>query len=500
MLTQVTVTLWWLFFWTALGLCLGSFLNAVIYRLPRNRSLRDPLWSACPYCRHRIRWYDNLPILSFLLLRGRCRDCGVPIATRYLVVEATMAIVVLMLLDAFFIGQARAGLSDSAFGLTDHLSYDWPPFLAHVILFACLLPMAVIDIEYYWVDVRFTNLATVAGFVLHTLWTPKHSSEWFRPWDSTSVVSLFAIVALGIVWLVFACQPQAEADDTDGSATAEPPPLPAASAPARRPPPSLASPSRLSGWVASFLLVGLLFALVLDETGAIPLHHAGRTLVPLVFLFVLVVAVSTTQRESDREIAEAIHEERHQARGMVLSEFALLVPAVIAGALGLWIMSGEGELPRRIGEALHAPVRVPGIHMMRNWAPLYGLATAATGYVVAGAVGWSVRIVFTLLFGKEAFGAGDIHLMAATGCVAGWPVVVLGFFLTSVLAMIGWVLALPFKRTRALPLGPWLSLSFLAIVVFYGPILSSPPIARTIETFRMLFLENSQALSFGGVP
>ncbi|GAF67564.1 unnamed protein product, partial [marine sediment metagenome] len=145
-----------------------------------------------------------------------------------------------------------------------------------------------------------------------------------------------------------------------------------------------------------------------------------------------------------------------------------------------------------ISDALHARTGIGGLALLRNWSPLSGLATAATGYVIAGALGWAVRIVFTLVFGKEAFGSGDIHLMAAAGCVAGWPVVVLGFFLTCGLALVGWVAALPFKRTRALPLGPWLSLSFLAVVVFYDSIIEWPLIARAIDVVRLLFLDVPQ--------
>ena len=175
----------------------------------------SPLWSFCPHCRYRLCWYDNLPVVSFILLRGRCRSCGIPIATRYIVVELAMALVVLMLLDAFFIGHARAGVSDSPFGLTDRLSLDWPILAAHVVLFACLLPMSVIDLEHYWVDVRFTNLATIAGFVLHALWTPRHSAEWIRPSDTTAVMSVFAVVSLGIIWLVRVCRVDADPDESE---------------------------------------------------------------------------------------------------------------------------------------------------------------------------------------------------------------------------------------------------------------------------------------------
>ena len=71
--------------------------------------------------------------------------------------------------------------------------------------------------------------------------------------------------------------------------------------------------------------------------------------------------------------------------------------------------------------------------------------------------------------------------------------VLLGFFLTCLLAMIGWLGTLPFKRVRALPLGPWLSLSFLAVVVYYDAILKWPLIERAVYTFRLLFLEKQQA-------
>ncbi|MCX5794492.1 MAG: prepilin peptidase [Elusimicrobia bacterium] len=75
-------------FW--LGACLGSFINVVAYRLPREESLVLP-GSHCPRCGRPIAPYDNIPILSWLLLRGRCRRCGKSISARYLLVELLMA-------------------------------------------------------------------------------------------------------------------------------------------------------------------------------------------------------------------------------------------------------------------------------------------------------------------------------------------------------------------------------------------------------------------------
>src|SRR5205809_4583076 len=69
------------------GTILGSFLNVVIYRLPRGLSIVRP-GSSCPHCHTPIRARDNIPLASFLILRGRCRACGVPISWRYPLVEA----------------------------------------------------------------------------------------------------------------------------------------------------------------------------------------------------------------------------------------------------------------------------------------------------------------------------------------------------------------------------------------------------------------------------
>ena len=87
----MTATTLLVIFSTVLGLAVGSFLNVVVWRLPRGEKLTSPP-SACPRCQHSIRWHDNVPVLGWLLLRGRCRDCSEPIAARYPLVEASTAI------------------------------------------------------------------------------------------------------------------------------------------------------------------------------------------------------------------------------------------------------------------------------------------------------------------------------------------------------------------------------------------------------------------------
>lgn len=83
---------------TLIGLCVGSFLNVVVYRLPLMLSGKRPELtlntpaSTCPYCGHAIRWRDNIPVISWLQLKGRCRDCNVAISMRYPTVELVTGI------------------------------------------------------------------------------------------------------------------------------------------------------------------------------------------------------------------------------------------------------------------------------------------------------------------------------------------------------------------------------------------------------------------------
>jgi len=78
-------------FFVCLGAAMGSFANVAIYRLPRDMSINNPRRSFCPSCGSKIHWFDNLPLLSYFILRARCRFCKAPISIRYLLVEAVSA-------------------------------------------------------------------------------------------------------------------------------------------------------------------------------------------------------------------------------------------------------------------------------------------------------------------------------------------------------------------------------------------------------------------------
>ena len=90
------------------GLCIGSFLNVCIYRLPSSMSIVDPSRSICPKCNSAISFYDNIPVFSYLWLKGRCRHCQAPISLRYPLVELMTGIIAV---DIYFMfGPTLAGV------------------------------------------------------------------------------------------------------------------------------------------------------------------------------------------------------------------------------------------------------------------------------------------------------------------------------------------------------------------------------------------------------
>lgn len=121
------------------GLAVGSFLNVVVYRLPAGGSLVAPA-SSCPDCGSAIRAHDNIPVLSWLLLRGRCRDCRRPISARYPAVEALTAmlfvVVAVVFLPSIFQSDTLAGLIAGVLTL-----------LAFFYLAAISVTLALIDID-----------------------------------------------------------------------------------------------------------------------------------------------------------------------------------------------------------------------------------------------------------------------------------------------------------------------------------------------------------------
>lgn len=156
----------YLFFWTVCGLVIGSFLNVCIYRLPRHESIVSP-GSHCPNCGHAVLPYDNIPILSYLVLRGRCRFCRQSISLQYPLVELLAGI-------SFYACAVTWGLTTPAFVNSF--------FLAVVIV--------LIFTDYH--HQILPNVLTLPGVILGFVLSPFQSQEFFR--DSLSFY-LAALVA-----------------------------------------------------------------------------------------------------------------------------------------------------------------------------------------------------------------------------------------------------------------------------------------------------------------
>jgi leader peptidase (prepilin peptidase) / N-methyltransferase len=148
------------------GLLIGSFLNVCIFRMPRDLSVMWPR-SFCPECEHQIAWYDNVPILSYFLLRRRCRHCGKLIPARYLIVEILTAVL-------FFAVVTALGLTVVAAKLC--------------LLVALLVGLTFADLEERILPDEFTLGGTAVGLVL----------AWFIPVDDVIAHAIFSLQRIDV--------------------------------------------------------------------------------------------------------------------------------------------------------------------------------------------------------------------------------------------------------------------------------------------------------------
>jgi leader peptidase (prepilin peptidase) / N-methyltransferase len=149
--------IWFVFIFT-FGCCIGSFLNVVIYRLPREKSIVSPP-SACPGCGQYIRFYDNIPLISWLVLGRKCRFCKTPISPRYFIIELLTGLVFVGLFFIYF----RSGLNILA--KPTFQGGGWYVYLLHIVMLAALIAASAIDLELWIIPLSICWFVTMVGFV-----------------------------------------------------------------------------------------------------------------------------------------------------------------------------------------------------------------------------------------------------------------------------------------------------------------------------------------------
>jgi leader peptidase (prepilin peptidase)/N-methyltransferase len=199
----------WLF---ALGGAIGSFLNVVVYRLPLGMSLVLPP-SHCPACRHPIRWHDNVPIFGWMMLSGRCRDCGSSISFRYPLVESVTAGLFLVVgaTEWFSFGGNLPTRPIPVVGGTDFLQLtlrETAGIVAyHLLILSTLLAAALIEYDGQRLPARLFWPAILVGLGAPILWPHLHPVPAIGgvPGMAGGLVDGAAGLAIGLLLGLAAC-------------------------------------------------------------------------------------------------------------------------------------------------------------------------------------------------------------------------------------------------------------------------------------------------------
>jgi len=183
------------------GACVGSFLNVVIYRLPARMSVISPP-SRCPTCGARLKFFrENLPILGWFFVRGKCRYCGVRISAQYMIVELLLACTLLGLYILLFIPHPSTpwwGTVGGAWWHYNSIVRAWPAFIAFAFLISGLVAMTVIDARTFEIPLPIPTFITVTAFIVYPLQAilPLRSPP-AQTWPIPGVTWMWFMIAVG---------------------------------------------------------------------------------------------------------------------------------------------------------------------------------------------------------------------------------------------------------------------------------------------------------------
>ncbi|HZW09492.1 MAG TPA: A24 family peptidase [Phycisphaerales bacterium] len=505
----------------AFGACIGSLTNVLVYRMPRNLSVVRPA-SRCPGCEHVLTWRENIPVLGWVLLRGKCRFCKAPISPEYPLVEAFVGLVFVLFYTLWYIVPDSHALwlgfdwsaikpewAENGWTLT------WPVFVTLLALVSSLIAMTIIDARTFTIPLALAWAPTLLAFVAHPAWaavlpamgrTWRHTApgEWWAiptpgphgwPLLCASLGGLaglliaVVLLATGLLRRSFADYDEWEektfpladgatpaASDVLARAEVDPPiapfPHPPAQAGAELINTEVSKPrapreGRVLAIVAALALVGLLAGGAGAARAGFP-AAAGAIAGLLIAIPVAGPLIrlargkpgGTAAPGEDGSPAEMWIQYPH-ARREVLRELLFLAPCLGLGVLG-WYAGLRFGAPWTAHPMTGQPLAATPIPM---W--LSALGGVALGYLVGGGIVWGIRIFGTLGFGREAMGLGDVHLLAAVGACLGWIDAVLAFFLAPFMALYMVVVQAAWTGggRRAMPYGPYLAVATLAVVL-----------------------------------
>lgn len=202
----------WMFilFLFMLGACIGSFLNVVVWRLPRNISLMWPP-SACPKCSHRLSWRDNVPVFGWIFLRGKCRYCHEPVSSRYPIIEAITGLLFAGYYVAIFLyGMGPVIVTYDSFGVPEYialnsLEQDWAIFALLMLLVCGLLAASLIDAELYIIPIEIPWVIAGIAFIVHTFaggpYRPGFLSAGPLPAGFAIAACVGLVISMTLLWL-----------------------------------------------------------------------------------------------------------------------------------------------------------------------------------------------------------------------------------------------------------------------------------------------------------
>jgi leader peptidase (prepilin peptidase) / N-methyltransferase len=167
---------WFFILWFfAIGACVGSFINVVVYRLPRGEPIMHPrARSHCPHCQHALAWYDNIPVFGWIFLAGKCRYCRKPISPRYPIVEAAAGLLFAGFYVVIFLwhqGPFWAVYEDDLVRVIrmENIASAWPIFGLYLFSVGALLAASLIDAELVLIPAAIPLAMAAVAVIMHAI-------------------------------------------------------------------------------------------------------------------------------------------------------------------------------------------------------------------------------------------------------------------------------------------------------------------------------------------